>query len=99
MDSAAAARLHVRKNDSSHMRSIAIHAFAKINLSLRVGPKGLDGFHQLQTIFQTIDLCDRIKCESRRGPFEILCDVPEVPVDRTNLIWRAAQVLWRASDC
>ena len=78
------------------MRSIAVKAYAKINLSLRVAERGSDGFHQLQTIFQSIDLHDSLKCEARRGPFEILCNVPDVPRDRTNLIWRAAQLLWRA---
>jgi 4-diphosphocytidyl-2-C-methyl-D-erythritol kinase len=76
------------------MASITLRAFAKINLSLRVKHARPDGFHDVQTILQAIDLFDRVKCEKRRGPFQIRCDMPDVPTDRTNLVWKAAQMLW-----
>jgi 4-diphosphocytidyl-2-C-methyl-D-erythritol kinase len=75
---------------------ISIRAFAKINLSLRVGPKRHDGFHDVRTILQGIELSDRVVCERRRGPFEIACATPGIPADRTNLVWKAAQRLWEA---
>jgi len=78
------------------MASITIRAFAKINLSLRVSSVRPDGFHDVRTILQTIDLFDRVKCEALRGPFQIRCDMPGVPTDRTNLAWKAAQLLWEA---
>jgi 4-diphosphocytidyl-2-C-methyl-D-erythritol kinase len=78
------------------MRAFALRAFAKINLSLRVTHVREDGFHEVRTILQTIDLSDRLKCDARRGPFEIRCEHPGVPVDRTNLIWKAADQLWNA---
>jgi 4-diphosphocytidyl-2-C-methyl-D-erythritol kinase len=37
---------------------IRIRAHAKLNLALRVGPLGADGFHPLATVFQTISLAD-----------------------------------------
>jgi 4-diphosphocytidyl-2-C-methyl-D-erythritol kinase len=77
------------------MASITIRAFAKINLSLRfTGVERPDGFHDLRTILQSIDLSDRVVCESRRGPFTIRCDMAGVPTDSTNLVWKAARVLW-----
>jgi 4-diphosphocytidyl-2-C-methyl-D-erythritol kinase len=79
------------------MASVTLRAFAKINLSLRVGAARPDGFHDVRTILQAIDLCDRVKCAGRRGPFQIRCDMPGVPADRTNLVWRAAQLLWQAA--
>ncbi len=79
------------------MRSITIRAFAKINLSLRVKGTRADGFHELQTIFQAIDLCDRVTCAQRRGPVEIRCDAPGVPTDRANIVWKAAARLWQAA--
>lgn len=79
------------------MASITLRAFAKINLSLRIKETRADGFHDVQTILQAIDLSDRITCEARRGPFEIRCDMPGVPADSTNLVWKAAQLLWEAS--
>lgn len=72
-------------------------AFAKINLSLRVlGTRG-DGYHELRTIFQSIALHDTLTIRAARGPFRLTCDDPDCPVDSTNLIWRAAERVWRAS--
>jgi 4-diphosphocytidyl-2-C-methyl-D-erythritol kinase len=79
------------------MASITVRAFAKINLSLRVKAKGPDGFHEVQTILQAVDLSDRLTCRARRGSFQIRCSAPGVPVDRTNLVWRAAERLWDAA--
>jgi 4-diphosphocytidyl-2-C-methyl-D-erythritol kinase len=79
------------------MPSITVRAFAKINLSLRVKDLRPDGFHELQSVLQTISLFDTLKFEIRRGPFELLCRAPGVPADRTNLVWKAAQRLWTAA--
>lgn len=84
-------------NDGFYMPSVTTQAFAKINLSLRIGGKRPDGFHEVRTILQGIDIADRVTCESRRGPFEIVCTMPGVPADRTNLVWKAAQHLWEAA--
>jgi 4-diphosphocytidyl-2-C-methyl-D-erythritol kinase len=81
------------------MKAMTVRAFAKINLSLRVKAKRADGFHEVQTILQAIDLSDRLICERKRGPFQIACSTPGVPVDRTNLVWRAAERLWDAAGC
>ena len=79
------------------MASLTLRAYAKINLSLRItGVRG-DGFHDVQTILQSIDLFDRVQCETCRGPFQIRCDMPGVPIDRTNLVWKSAQRLWNAA--
>jgi 4-diphosphocytidyl-2-C-methyl-D-erythritol kinase len=78
------------------MPSITIRAHAKINLDLRVLGMRPDGFHELRTVFQAIALHDTITCTPREGPFAIECDVPAVPLDDTNLIWRAADALWRS---
>ncbi len=78
------------------MASITLRAFAKINLSLRLTDARPDGYHGVQTILQAIDLSDRVTCTARRGPFQIRCDMPGVPTDSTNLVWKAAQLLWEA---
>jgi 4-diphosphocytidyl-2-C-methyl-D-erythritol kinase len=80
------------------MGSVTLRAFAKINLSLRVSSARPDGFHEVRTILQAIDLFDRVKCESLRGPFQIRCDMSGVPTDRTNLVWKAAQLLWDEAE-
>ena len=77
------------------MTAIQVHAHAKINLDLRVLRVRADGFHDLRTVFQTITLHDTLTVVSRPGRFAIECDADGVPRGRTNLVWRAADRLWR----
>src|SRR6266850_4369642 len=76
--------------------TVVIRAHAKINLDLRVLGSRRDGFHELRTVFQALALHDMIRCIPREGPFAIECSSAGVPLDETNLIWRAAQTLWRS---
>ncbi len=78
------------------MTAITIRAHAKINLDLRVLGTRPDGFHELRTVFQAISLHDTITCVPREGPFTIECATAGVPLDRSNLVWRAAEKLWTA---
>ncbi|HUP59680.1 MAG TPA: 4-(cytidine 5'-diphospho)-2-C-methyl-D-erythritol kinase [Thermoanaerobaculia bacterium] len=69
-----------------------IRAHAKINWSLRITGKRSDGYHDLETVFQTISLHDElIVRESDR--LTLTCDDATVPVDETNLVLRAARAL------
>jgi 4-diphosphocytidyl-2-C-methyl-D-erythritol kinase len=71
---------------------IEIPAYAKINWSLRITGKRPDGFHDLETLFQTISLHDTITIrESDR--FSLTCNDPSIPIDDTNLVLRAARAL------
>jgi 4-diphosphocytidyl-2-C-methyl-D-erythritol kinase len=74
-----------------------IRAFAKINLSLRVLGVRPDGYHELRTILQSIELHDTLTIRAVPGPFQLTCDDPDCPSNSTNLIWRAAEQLWSAS--
>lgn len=74
-----------------------VRAFAKINLTLRVLGLRPDGYHELRTVFQSLAIHDRLRFERIAGPFEIVCDDSRCPVDRTNLVWRAAALVWRAA--
>jgi 4-diphosphocytidyl-2-C-methyl-D-erythritol kinase len=78
------------------MIPVSIRAHAKINLDLRVLGTRPDGFHELRTVFQAISLHDTLTCIPRSGPFAIECATAGVPLDESNLIWRAAQALWRS---
>ena len=77
-------------------RSIARRAFAKINLDLRVLGVRPDGYHELRTTFQSIALADALTFTPIRGPFRIVCDDPACPTDSRNLVWRAAELVWKA---
>jgi 4-diphosphocytidyl-2-C-methyl-D-erythritol kinase len=78
------------------MNTVSVRAHAKINLDLRVLGMRPDGFHELRTVFQAIALHDVITCVPRPGPFAIECGTAGVPLDSSNLIWRAAAAFWRA---
>ena len=77
-------------------RKLVTRAHAKVNLDLRVLGTHPDGFHELRTVFQTIELHDTLTTVARPGPFELKCRMPGVPLDDTNLVWRAAAGLWKA---
>jgi 4-diphosphocytidyl-2-C-methyl-D-erythritol kinase len=76
---------------------LILPAFAKINLDLRILGVRPDGFHDLKTIFQSLALHDVMTFTTRKGPFVIECDDPNIPTDERNLIWRAASLLWRTA--
>ena len=76
--------------------TVTVHACAKINLTLRLTEARSDGYHGLRTIFQSLALHDTLTMWRTRGPFRIECDDPGCPTDRTNLVWRAAALVWRA---
>jgi len=78
------------------MHPVVVRAHAKINLDLRVLGTRPDGFHELRTVFQALSLHDTITCIPRDGAFAIECAAAGVPLDHSNLIWRAAEALWRA---
>ncbi len=78
-------------------RTIVRRAFAKINLDLRVVGVRPDRYHELRTTFQSIALADALTFTHKAGPFHILCDDPGCPTDRRNLVWRAAELVWKAA--
>ncbi len=77
-------------------KKVIARGHAKINLDLRVLGTRADGFHELRTVFQSIDLYDLVTCRARRGEFAIACRDPHVPRDDSNLAWKAARALWKA---
>src|SRR5258705_11076641 len=76
--------------------TVVIRAHAKISLDLRVVGSGRDCLHEIGTVFQALALHDMIRCVPREGPFAIECSSAGVPLDQSNLIWRAAETLWRS---
>lgn len=77
-------------------RRVAVRAHAKINLDLRVLGTRPDGFHELRTVFQSLELHDVLVCRAAPGDFAIACRDAHVPRDRNNLVWKAAESLWKA---
>ena len=76
--------------------TLTVRAHAKVNLDLRVLGLRSDGYHELRTVFQTIELHDTLVCTEKAGPFVLKCRTPGVPLDAENLVWKAAAALWTA---
>jgi len=77
-------------------RRVQIRAAAKINLTLRVLGTRPDGYHELRTMFQSVALHDTLTFTASDGPLSIDSDDPRCPDNEDNLVWRAADALWRA---
>lgn len=77
------------------MDSIAVKAYAKINLGLDVLKKREDGYHEVRMIMQTLDLHDTITIKKTRGTgIYMKTNLSFLPVDHRNLVYKAA-VLFR----
>ena len=83
--------------------TVTARAPAKVNVHLAVGPLRPDGFHELRTVYLAVSLFDTVTARPGEGLSLTVSgegtgpgaggDV--VPQDRTNLVWRAAELLAR----
>lgn len=68
-------------------------AYAKLNLTLDVLGKREDGYHDLQSVMQTVSIRDDIEIDVGTGkPWNLLCSKEGIPTDETNLAWKAAKI-------
>jgi 4-diphosphocytidyl-2-C-methyl-D-erythritol kinase len=81
------------------MQACSLLARAKINLYLEILGKRSDGYHELAMVLQSIDLADRLHLQLTGSGITLRCDHPEVPLDSTNLAYRAAELLQEECHC
>ncbi|MFA5577430.1 MAG: 4-(cytidine 5'-diphospho)-2-C-methyl-D-erythritol kinase [Tissierellaceae bacterium] len=74
------------------MREIVIKSYGKVNLGLDVLYKREDGYHEISTVMQQIDLSDTVTIRENGGSILLESDCQELPLDSTNLVYRA----WKA---
>ncbi len=73
---------------------LSLPSFAKINWHLQILGKRPDGYHEVETVLQTISLHDDLHFQRRAdGAVTLACDQPDIPTDESNLILRAASAL------
>jgi 4-diphosphocytidyl-2-C-methyl-D-erythritol kinase len=76
------------------MKFCTLIAPAKINLHLEIIGIRPDNYHELVMVMQTIDLADRVELKLLSTDEIILhCGHPNVPLDQTNLAYRAAELM------
>lgn len=76
-------------------RAVRVRAPGKVNLSLRVGPRGPDGYHPVSTVFQAVSVYEEVVATPAET-FAVSASGPQsqtVPTDGTNLALRAARAV------
>jgi 4-diphosphocytidyl-2-C-methyl-D-erythritol kinase len=79
------------------MTELVIPSPAKINLFLEIVGRRLDGYHEIESIMQLIDLCDEVRLRRRRRGIHVQVSGADLPEDRGNLAFRAAALALEAA--
>ncbi len=69
----------------------------KVNLLLNILGKRADGFHELETVLQPVNVCDEMTFERGGNGIQFSCSHPELPTDSKNLVHRAATAFLAAA--
>jgi len=73
---------------------VVIKSYAKINLFLLVNGLRKDGYHSIKTLFERIDLCDKLIIKPRRDrKIKLTSNSRDIPLDSSNLVFRSARLL------
>lgn len=66
---------------------------AKVNLTLEVGPRRPDGYHEIDSVVQTIDLCDVLIAQrAPKGVLELTVEGADITTGRDNFVLKAAEL-------
>ena len=76
---------------------LTVMAPAKINLTLEVLSQRPDGFHEIRSVLQTINLCDSLHFQTGQG-IALKSDLPDWSADE-SLVAKAASLLQKATGC
>lgn len=80
------------------MQTIRFPAYAKVNFGLSILGKRNDGFHEIETVLQQIDLKDEIEVKGTdQQKIGFSCDHSDLPVGDSNLCVSAAKLLQQAA--
>ncbi|MCK4223917.1 MAG: 4-(cytidine 5'-diphospho)-2-C-methyl-D-erythritol kinase [candidate division Zixibacteria bacterium] len=75
------------------MDRLILKSPAKINLFLEVLRKREDGYHEIVSLIQAVNLCDELILRKRKNGVVVACDHPDCPADESNLAFKAASLL------
>lgn len=77
-------------------QGLVLRTSAKVNLALEVLGKRDDGYHEIATVLQAVDLFDRLTVDPAET-LSLQSDDPQLPTDDGNLVMRAARLLQKAA--
>lgn len=82
------------------MNSIRLKARAKINLGLDVIGRRENGYHEVRMIMQSVGIYDRLflKKTEKAGDIQIKTNLPYLPVNENNLVYKAARLMMQKYD-
>ena len=72
-------------------------AYGKINLAMNILGRRPDGYHEVDTVYQSVDLHDTV-CLEKSDTFSLTCSCGELPCDESNLAYRAYKALLPFSE-
>lgn len=72
---------------------LKLNAYAKLNIGLCVVRKRSDGYHDLHTVFQMIDIHDTLFFSRIDEGVKITSSDPSLPLDQNNLVYKAFDLL------
>jgi len=76
------------------MERVVLKARAKINWTLDIVGKRPDGYHEIETVMQSIDLYDTLVLEKSKSGIYIKHDnTYSIPSDSRNIAWKAAEII------
>lgn len=74
------------------MKKVEEKAYAKINLVLNIGDRRPDGYHDIQTVMQSLELHDDVTVELAGGTgIVVTTNVETIPTDENNLVVKAVK--------
>jgi len=79
----------LKKHGRKDMDELELKSYAKINLGLILVRKRQDGYYDIATVFQQVDLADTLTFARVPGGFSLACEGIAVPAGRDNMVYRA----------
>jgi 4-diphosphocytidyl-2-C-methyl-D-erythritol kinase len=80
------------------VNEVVIPSPAKINLFLEIVSRRPDGYHEIESIMQLVDLCDEVRLRRQRRGIRVQVSGAELPEGRGNLAFRAAALFFEAAE-
>lgn len=80
------------------MNEIILRAPAKLNLYLDITGRRGDGYHELESVMTSVDLCDAVTIRKTGGDIRVSCTDADIPQNEGNICHKAAELFFEAAN-